>query len=157
MNQQPNYQQPQQGYQQPQQGYQQPQQGYQQPQQGYYPQQQYNAAPVAPVPAEGGTGILVMGIIALSLAVLSIAFCWVPFLNIVLAVPAIILGAMAKAKGGNIIRSGATNGKIKTGRILGLVGMIIGIVFTVFAVIWTILYLVGAVALSNAASYYYYY
>jgi len=101
--------------------------------------QYQTAAPAAG--AASGTGVLVMGIIALSLACLSIIFCWVPFLNIIFAIPAIILGAIAKSKGGKFIRSGVINGKIKTGRILGLIGMILGIVFVVVGIIMTIVML----------------
>ena len=129
---------------------------YQAPAAPQYPPQYQQPAAAAPVAAGSGTGVLVMGIIALSLACLSIIFCWAPFFNIIFAIPAIILGAIAKSKGGKLIRSGAINGKIKTGRILGLVGMILGIVFVVVGVILTIVIIAAGVNYSSSYYRYFY-
>lgn len=90
--------------------------GRQQTQQPYGYQQQANVmTTVSP------TNVLVLGIVALSLA-------WEPIASIA----AIVLGAIAMAKANRYYAEGGVfSGKVKTGRILGMVGMISGIVMTV--------------------------
>lgn len=107
--------------------YGQPQQNtYAQPQQNTYAQPQpygYQQAPV--MTSVSPTSVLVMGIIAIALA-------WEPFASIA----GIVLGAIAMTKANRYYAEGGLqSGKVKTGKILGTIGMIAGIVMTVFYLI----------------------
>lgn len=99
---------------------------YGQPQQNTYAQPQPCAYQQAPVMASvSPTSVLVMGIIAIALA-------WYPFASIA----GIVLGAIAMSKANRYYAEGGLqSGKVKTGKILGTIGMIGGIVMTVFYLI----------------------
>ena len=93
------------------------------------------AAPVAAAPANSGTGLLILGIVAVVLA-----------FDVTLG--AIICGAIGcsmakKLKGPD---GQYPTGKAKIGAILSKVGLIIGIVTTIFAIIWCIIMVVGIIA-----------
>ena len=71
------------------------------------------------------TSVLVMGIIAIALA-------WEPFVSIA----GIVLGAIAMSKANRYYAEGGLqSGQVKTGKILGTIGMIGGIVMTVIYLI----------------------
>ncbi len=99
---------------------------YGQPQQNTYAQPQpygYQQAPV--MTSVSPTSVLVMGIIAIALA-------WEPFVSIA----GIVLGAIAMSKANRYYAEGGLqSGQVKTGKILGTIGMIGGIVMTVIYLI----------------------
>ena len=101
---------------------------YGQPQQNTYAQPQpygYQQAPV--MTSVSPTSVLVMGIIAIALAL-----AWVPFVSIA----GIVLGAIAMSKANRYYAEGGLqSGQVKTGKILGTIGMIGGIVMTVIYLI----------------------
>jgi hypothetical protein len=77
------------------------QQYYQQP---YYPPQYYQAPPAYPhynyqppyKPAKPESGLAVASLV---LSIVSVVFCWIPGLNILLSLLGLILGIVAKSKG----------------------------------------------------------
>lgn len=93
------------------------------------------------VEAPGTTAPMVMGII-------SVALCWWIGGNIA----SIVLGAIAISKANKYVAGGfPESGKIKAGKITGMIGMIIGIVS---AAIWTIfVFGIGCVGCLSAAYY----
>jgi hypothetical protein len=93
------------------------------------------AAPVAAAPANSGTGLLILGIVAVVLA-----------FDVTLG--AIICGAIgcSMAKKLKLPDGSYPTGKAKVGAILSKIGLIIGIVTTIFAIIWCIVMVVGIIA-----------
>jgi hypothetical protein len=99
------------------------------------PQPTYSYGAVAPAPANNGTGLLILGIVAVVLA-------W----NV--AIGGIIAGAIgcSQAKKLKLPDGSYPTGKAKVGAILSKVGLIIGIVTTIIAIIWCIVVVVGIIA-----------
>ena len=102
------------------------------------PQNNYGggyAAPVAAAPSNSGTGLLILGIVAVVLA-----------FDVTLG--AIICGAIgcSQAKKIRLPDGSYPTGKAKVGAILSKVGLIVGIVTTIFAIIWCIVMVVGIIA-----------
>lgn len=93
------------------------------------------AAPVAAPAGNSGTGLLILGIIAVVLA-----------FDVTLG--AIICGAIgcSQAKKLKLPDGSYPTGKAKVGAILSKVGLIIGIVTTIIAIIWFIIVVVGIIA-----------
>lgn len=120
-----------------------------QPQPQYQAQPQYQQPrPQVNIPAAGApnaTPALVFGIIGISLACFAACFCAVPFLNFIFAIIGVIFSgiALGKAKA-YYAQGGVPSGKVKTGKILGTIGLICSIILIVVGVIVTILWIVAA-------------
>jgi hypothetical protein len=84
------------------------------------------AAP--PYQQQPGNGLAVAGMV---LGIIAIVLCWVPFLDQVLALLAIIFGAIGNSKAGKI--GGKGKGMAVAGLIMGIIGMILGIAIIVMA------------------------
>jgi len=101
------------------------------------PQSNYGGSYAAPVaaPANSGTGLLILGIVAVVLA-----------FDVTLG--AIICGAIgcSQAKKLKLPDGSYPTGKAKVGAILSKIGLIIGIVTTIIAIIWCIVIVVGIIA-----------
>lgn len=108
---------------------------YQQPNSQYQRQNTYTAATYAPEAAQGSVAVPIM---ALIFGILSIAFCWVPVLDFILALLSVIFGGIGLKK------------RLKG---MAIAGLVIGIIFMIVSVIWTISFFVG---LSYVDSYYSY-
>jgi len=101
------------------------------------PQPNYGGGYAAPVaaPANSGTGLLILGIVAVVLA-----------FDVTLG--AIICGAIgcSMAKKLKLPDGSYPTGKAKVGAILSKIGLIIGIVTTILAIIWCVIMVVGIIA-----------
>ena len=95
--------------------------------------------PVYTPPAPAAQGSVAVPIMALIFGILSIVFCWVPILDFILALLAVIFGGVGLKK------------RLKG---MAIAGLVIGIIFMIISIIWTIYFLVG---MSYAGSYYSYY
>jgi hypothetical protein len=103
------------------------------PQQGYGftndPNQQMMGGGMSPQPQQQqGNGLAVAGMV---LGIIAIVLCWVPFLDQVLALLAIIFGAIGTGKANKI--GGKGKGMAMAGLIMGIIGMILGIAIIVMA------------------------
>lgn len=74
-----------------------------------------------------GNGMAVAGLV---LGILALVFCWIPFLNWILAILAIIFGAVGNGKANKI--GGKGKGMAVTGLILGIVGALLGVALVVW-------------------------
>jgi thiamine transporter ThiT len=68
-----------------------------------------------------------MAVAALVLGILSIVLSWIPYVDFVLAVLAIIFGAVGLSAANK--RGGAGKGMAITGLVLGVVTIVLGIIF----------------------------
>jgi hypothetical protein len=91
-----------------------------------YPQQYAYGAPGYAVPQQGNG----LAVAALVLGILSVVFSWVPFFDWVLAVLAVIFGAVGISTANK--RMGAGKGMAVAGLVLGLITVVLGIVFVIF-------------------------
>ena len=93
------------------------------------PNQQMMGGGMAPQQQQQqGNGLAVAGMV---LGIIAIVLCWVPFLDQVLALLAIIFGAIGTGKANKI--GGKGKGMAVAGLIMGIIAMILGIAVIVMA------------------------
>lgn len=85
-------------------------------------------APAPQQPQQQGNGLAVAGMV---LGIISIVLCWVPFLDQILALLAIIFGAIGMGKANKI--GGTGKGFATAGLVMGIIAMILGIAIIVMA------------------------
>lgn len=119
-------QQPQQPYAAP--GYNPPPQGYTPPPAAYQPPQGYQPGPgpvpyanVMPVAVYNPTGKAIAGLIT---GILSIVFCWIPFIGIILGIVGIVTG--------NQGRRSTSKGMAMAGLATGIVGIVLSVIMWIF-------------------------
>ena len=71
-----------------------------------------------------------MAVAGLVLGILAMVFCWIPFLNWILAILAIIFGAVGNGKANKV---GKGKGMAIAGLIMGIIGAILGVAIVVWA------------------------
>jgi predicted PurR-regulated permease PerM len=81
---------------------------------------------------EQGNGMAVAGLV---LGILAVVFCWIPFLDQILALLGIIFGALGMGKANKI--GGKGKGAAIAGLVCGVLGLILGIVLIVLAMMAT--------------------
>jgi hypothetical protein len=82
----------------------------------------------ASAPSQEGNGLAVAGLV---MGIIAVVLCFVPFLNWVLGILAVIFGGVGMAKANRI--GGKNKGMAIAGLILGVVGLILGTVIFVLA------------------------
>ncbi|MEJ7596560.1 MAG: DUF4190 domain-containing protein [Kofleriaceae bacterium] len=82
-----------------------------------------------PVQHAQGNGLAVAGLV---LGIVALVFFWIPFLNWILAILAIIFGAVGNSKANKI--GGKGKGMAIAGLVMGILGAILGVVFVMFIV-----------------------
>ncbi|HEU0031944.1 MAG TPA: DUF4190 domain-containing protein [Kofleriaceae bacterium] len=80
-----------------------------------------------PPQQQGGNGLAIAGMV---LGIIGLVLFWVPFLSWVLALLAIVFGAIGMNKAKRVMRG---KGMAMTGLILGIITMIAGVAFFVWA------------------------
>lgn len=98
----------------------------QQPNYGFTPEPQM-APPVHQGQVSQGNGMAVAGLV---LGILALVFCWIPFLNWILAILAIIFGAVGNGKANKI--GGKGKGMALAGLVLGIIGALLGVALVVW-------------------------
>ena len=71
-----------------------------------------------------------MAVAGLVLGILALVFCWIPFLNWILAILAVIFGAVGTSKANKI--GGKGKGMAIAGLAMGIVGALLGIALVVW-------------------------
>ncbi len=70
-----------------------------------------------------------MAVAGLVLGIVALVFCWIPFLNWILAILAVIFGAVGVSKANKI--GGKGKGMAIAGLVMGIVGALLGVVVIV--------------------------